>query len=100
MQHIKVASGQSMIDIALQYYGSADLVFELALENGLSMTELLSPGQELIIKPRALSHQARRIANYYAVKQIMIVSGTEEVRQLAEFSTDFSTEFGGEFNLS
>ena len=39
--------GQSLVDISIQVYGSAEGVFILARENGLEVTDVLKPGQVL-----------------------------------------------------
>ena len=44
---VTVMQGQSLVDIAMQVYGSAEGVFTLAKENGLSVTDEVSPGQVL-----------------------------------------------------
>ena len=36
---VTVMQGQSLVDIAMQVYGSAEGVFILAKENGLSVTD-------------------------------------------------------------
>tara|TARA_R100000306_G_C4376675_1_gene142229 strand:- start:2253 stop:2540 length:288 start_codon:yes stop_codon:yes gene_type:complete len=47
MRLIKVLSGQTVFDIALQELGSAVGVLDIALLNGISITETLTPGQTL-----------------------------------------------------
>ena len=42
---VTVLSGQTLADIAIQVYGSAEGVFILAVENGLDITTDLEPGQ-------------------------------------------------------
>lgn len=44
---ITVQTGQTLMDIAIQVYGSLEGVFALAQENTLSMTESLTSGQVL-----------------------------------------------------
>lgn len=65
---VKVLSGQSLSDIAIQVYGNVQRVMELALENGVSVTDELESGQ-------LLSYSAERvmdkgIARYYEVRRI------------------------------
>lgn len=45
---IVVDQGQSLIDVAIQHLGDATGAFDLALVNGLSITEKLVPGRLLI----------------------------------------------------
>ena len=44
---VTVLSGQSLVDVAIQVYGSAQGVFVLAEENGLEVTDALEAGQVL-----------------------------------------------------
>ena len=61
---MKVLSGQTLFDIAVQYCGCADAAFGLAVLNGLNLTDDLEAGQELQI-PGVLKSD---IATYYANK--------------------------------
>jgi len=63
---MKVIQGQSIFDIAVQELGSIEGAFELAMLNGISVTDELIPGQELIL-PIVLN---KDIINYYANKGI------------------------------
>jgi hypothetical protein len=44
---VKVKQGQSLLDIAIQHCGTAESVYDLAIANGLSITDELVPGQLL-----------------------------------------------------
>ena len=46
---ITTAEGQTLLDIALQELGSADLAFELAEANGLNVSDTLAPGTQLVL---------------------------------------------------
>lgn len=46
-----VKPNQSLIDIAIEVFGSLEKLPELALANGISITDELSVGQVLIIEP-------------------------------------------------
>jgi hypothetical protein len=61
---VKVLQGQSIFDIAIQELGSAEGAFDLAVLNGISITDELTPGQELAL-PTVVNKQ---IASYYANK--------------------------------
>lgn len=65
---IKVLSGQSLTDIAIQVYGNAQGVFMLAQENGLSVTDELEPGQILSYSSDRVIDKG--IVHYYAVKGV------------------------------
>ena len=43
----QVLHNQSLLDIAIQNNGTLTSAFELALENGLSITEELTPGDNI-----------------------------------------------------
>lgn len=47
MANYKVSDNQSLFDIAIQELGSVSSVFELADLNDLSITDYLTPGDEL-----------------------------------------------------
>ena len=49
MRKATVRVNQTLVDIAVQYCGSVEAVFELAQMNGLSVTDELTAGQELIL---------------------------------------------------
>ncbi|SNA83445.1 hypothetical protein DK150_550083 [Flavobacterium psychrophilum] len=46
---ITITKNQSLFDVAIQEFGSALAVVDLAFENNLSVTDLLVPGQKIII---------------------------------------------------
>lgn len=46
---MKVSDRQSLFDIAVQECGSVESIFGLCLQNNLSVTDDLLPGQELVI---------------------------------------------------
>ena len=49
MKKIKVLNNQSLFDIAIQEYGTVEAVFDLAMANGLGITDELNAGQELAV---------------------------------------------------
>lgn len=64
MASAKVEQGQCLMDVAVQYCGSATAIFEIAELNGIEITALLNAGDEVII-PAA--YQA--MVNYLVQKQ-------------------------------
>lgn len=46
---IIIRNNQSLLDVAVQYRGTAEAAFEIALANNISITDDLTTGQELII---------------------------------------------------
>ena len=63
---MKVLSGQSLFDIAIQSCGGTDAAFELAVLNGLNLMDDLIPGQELAL-PEVVNPD---IALYFKNKNI------------------------------
>jgi len=63
---MKVLSGQTIFDIAIQSCGGIEAAFDLAMLNGLNPTDDLVPGQELII-PGVVNSD---IQQYYLNKNI------------------------------
>ena len=63
---IKVLNGQSLFDIAIQAAGSVEAVFDIALANGISITDDLEPGTVLVV-PAVLN---RQMAEYYRINNI------------------------------
>lgn len=47
MPTIKAREGQCLFDIAMQESGNAARVFDYAIANGLSITELIAPGEDI-----------------------------------------------------
>lgn len=68
----KILDGQSLWDIALEGMGGIEEVFRLAEQEDLSLTEDLSPGQQIGIPQQAVN---REIREYYAANQIHPATG-------------------------
>lgn len=49
MRTITAADRQTLFDLALQAYGRAELAFDIALQNGLSLSATLKAGQVLSV---------------------------------------------------
>lgn len=97
MESIQVKDGQNIIDIALQYYGSAEAVFDLAFDNNLSLSEALAPGRILIIDPVKIVRND--IVQYYKNNNIIIATGNEaEAAVTGDFGVEFNEDFGSEYN--
>jgi hypothetical protein len=62
---MKVLQGQGVIDIAIQECGSLESIFDVALKNGISITDELSVAQEVSIPektdPDIASHYRNRM---------------------------------------
>lgn len=68
---VKVEYGQSLSDIALQVYGSSDMAYTLAEDNGLdTLTPILEPGTELIIWSEKIVNQ--QVVSYFKQRGIRV----------------------------
>jgi hypothetical protein len=68
---------QSLFDIAIQEEGSVLAVFDWAIQNGLSITDELAPGQQLI--PAGSQFKNFDVANYYKGKNQMIATASNNL---------------------
>ena len=77
---LTVLDRQSLFDVAVQAAGSAEAAFELAMLNGLSVTDELETGQELAPanSPEGRGLRNRGIADYYANRQLKPATGLTE----------------------
>lgn len=64
MAEVTVQDGQSLVDIALQVYGSAEGTFILARNNGLAISDPVEPGQILTYDEQKTAD--RKVVAYYA----------------------------------
>jgi len=69
---IKAKHNQSLIDIAIQYTGSAETVFLILKENQpLELTDQLEPNQEINVPEEAIKAGNSLVIDYYAVNNII-----------------------------
>lgn len=66
MASVKVCNNQSLFDIAIQKCGSIEAAYDIAILNGLSITDELTAGQVLNLPTVVNSN----IADYYESKGI------------------------------
>lgn len=88
---VRVLSNQTLTDIAIQVYGSAEGVFFLAQENGLSVTDDLTPGQLLVLSPNPLAD--KKIVQYYADNGICPATSAGEISDNGIFDKTFDSTF-------
>lgn len=94
---VTVLSGQTLTDIAMQVYGSAEGVFTLAIENGLDVTVDLQPGQKLTYQAENILE--RTIVNYYAMNGICPATAFVDGEGLFDLSFDYTfNQFNNEQN--
>lgn len=68
---ITILHHQSLLDLAIQHTGSVENAFDLALANGLSLTDDLEAGSGLIANSEWLKANSNKdILNYYTAKNI------------------------------
>lgn len=72
---VKVQHGQSLTDIAVQRYGSAAALVELAADNNLPLDAALQPGQSLTIRDTMPEAGIAVFADYLSSNQTVVVSG-------------------------
>lgn len=60
--------GQSMMDIAIQYLGSMEEVFQACRMNGVSITDRLQAGQEVELPP--IRSKNAKTVEYYRVNGV------------------------------
>jgi len=86
---MKVAQGQSLIDIAIQECGSAEAAILIAIANGIAVTDELTPGVGLII-PGASN---KAVAAYYAARNIKPATQVAESGATTVFDETFDETF-------
>ena len=74
---ITVLHNQSLLDIAIQEYGTIEAVFELALANGLGIIDELIVGSKLTTPVVLIDN--KDIIVYYKENTIIPVSSSNEV---------------------
>ena len=83
---MKALQGQSLFDIAIQAAGTPEAAFELAMGNGLSITDELPAGSPL--NPPQGGLRANAVAAYYTQRNLHPATGISE--------TEVAEAFGGE----
>ena len=92
-----VRENQNIIDFALRYYGSVERAFDIAQNNAMSLSDTFYTFQEIGIDTAKIIDATA--VQYFENKNKQIVTGqTDTAPSTAEFSYEFTTEFGGEFN--
>ena len=72
---VTVLHNQSLFDISIRYTGTIENAFKIAVANGLSLTDDLVPGAQLIIPADAEMNSD--VVNYFAGKGIQPATGFE-----------------------
>lgn len=82
MQQITLLHNQSLLDACLQHTGTIEGVFELAMANGLAITDDMEAGQ--VMKLTEDIKKDRDIFNYYTAKNIKPATAITEVVEKCE----------------
>lgn len=72
---ITVHHGQTLMDIAIQFYGSADALVDLANDNGLALDASINPGDKLIINDVYPERALSIFSDYLKDNKIVVCSG-------------------------
>ncbi len=68
---ITVISNQNIFDLAIQELGTFEEVLELAILNGISVTDLIEPGQNFLVK----GTPKKDIKNFFKNQDLNIATG-------------------------
>lgn len=71
---ITIIDKQNLLDIALQASGTIESVFEIALQNNISITDEISPGTTLHIPDNLVKN--KDVLNYYTQQSILPATGS------------------------
>lgn len=74
---LKTLNNQTLLDIAIQSGGSVNVVFDLAIENKISITDSLEAGK--LLRYQTISEP--EIVNYYKSKGLHPTTGILETRK-------------------
>lgn len=97
MKNVPVAYGQNILDIALQEYGDAEGLFDLCQDNNLSLSEVLTVGQILVIDEAKIRNL--RVVQEYQRLGFTVVTGNEtEAKVTGDFGLEFTEDFGADYS--
>lgn len=99
---IETKHNQSLLDLAVQYTGSADTVMIISAKNpGVKPTDQLTSGQEIIIPQEAIDAGNNIVTNYFVTNNIIPATALQEEAEQGNdgFLTDDAgiivDDFGG-----
>ena len=87
MRIIQVNDRQNIVDIAVQYYGSAAAVIDLCIDNGLELDADIAPGMSLLIQDVYPDNADGDVADYLEGNNVVVVSVTE-INDIAALGTN------------
>ncbi len=71
-------AGQSLYDVAAAVYGDATLADDLAIENGISVTDELTPGQKILLIDGKIKQEVIKVYSNAGVIPATAESATDE----------------------
>lgn len=71
---IKVLNQQSILDIAIQYTGDVQNCFDIAVANGMAVSDLMNTGKTLSVSNNA--NAKADVLQYYTSKNLKPATGT------------------------
>lgn len=95
---ITILHNQSLFDVLLQHTGSLTGIFDVAMVNGLSIAQNLTPGQKLTIPDSV--EKDKDILNYYKAKNVqpataIVVESKEKLEGISVWAIGHDFIVGG-----
>lgn len=87
---VKVLDGQSLFDIAIQHCGDVQASLAIAVANGLSVTDALLAGQELVV-PGPADRDVQRYYRERALQPATAITTVDESQTIADEGVEFWT---------
>jgi len=77
MRTITVTDRQTLVDIAIQYYGTAAAVIDVCIDNQLELDTNINNGDQLLIQDTYPPSANANTADYLAANNLQVISITE-----------------------
>lgn len=95
---IRTENNQNIINICVQEFGGASSLFQFALKNGISPSQLLRQGQ-ILQKDESLIAD-KDIAMEFEDLNFIVVTGSSTTPDLVgDFGEEFNEDFGESFKI-
>ncbi|MBB6131327.1 hypothetical protein [Mucilaginibacter lappiensis] len=78
MISVKVIDRQNLIDLAVQYYGSAAAVIDLCIDNDLELDDFVPAGSTILIQDTYPDSADPDFADYIKANNIQVVSMSDD----------------------
>jgi hypothetical protein len=72
---MKTKDGQNVFDICLQGYGDLERLFDLIVDNDLTLNTVLSSGQDIIVDETLINIQ---ISEFVKVNNLVLINNTND----------------------